>query len=160
VTVLGHDGVQDALVPASFARRLGICGHDFRSATEVVAQQLSRDPDLVHRLAAVTGAFAHYAAGALIEVNPGVTYSSDQRVRLLPVTAPVLTGFSLEILNARILQKDAEPILIVRQREIDAHLARFGLSIDTVGQLTGLLFLKLVPSSLIVHFGEVARDGA
>jgi hypothetical protein len=163
VTVLGHSGVQDALVPASLARQLGICGYDLPRATEVVAHRLTRDPDLVHRLAAVTGAFAADSAGALIEVNPGVTYSSDERVRSLPVTAPVLSGFSLEILNARILQKHAEPLLIVRQREIDTHLARFGLSIDTVGQLTGLSFLRLHPvvlSKVVVNFVETSCGGA
>jgi len=163
VTVFGHPGIQDALVPASLARRLGIRGYDSPRASEVVARRVSSDPDLLHRLAAVTGAFAAYSAGALVEVNPAVTYSLGERLRSLPVTAPVLTGLSLEILNARILQQHSEPLLIVRQREIEIHLARFGLAIDTVGQLTGLSLLKLgtlIPSKVTVNFAEPSRDGA
>ncbi len=147
-------GVQDVLVPASFARRLGILDADLQTASETVALRLTQEPDLRHRLAPVVGAFSDYAAGALVAIQPGVTYSPDERVPCLPVTAPLLTGFALELLNALIRKMEGQQLLLVRQSEYEMHLLRFGISLADIESLTGVVFQRLP----IVSAGSLVPD--
>jgi hypothetical protein len=161
VSVMGFPpGVQDVLVPASLARRLAISGMDVDSASHTIARCLRQEPDLRHRLAPVVGAFRNYAAGALVAVQPVVTYSLDERAPLLPVTAPLLTGLSLEILGARIRKMDGPSLLLVQQREYEMHLADFGISLGDVESLTGFSFqrLPIATASSLLPVDAVSGD--
>jgi hypothetical protein len=144
VTVTGAPGVQDALMPASMARQLNIDGADVKAASAEIAWRIAQDPDLRHRFAPDVGAFAAHASGALISIEPGVTYSPDERARRLPVTAPVLTSLSLELLEARIRGPSGQTLLLTRQREFEMHLTRFGLSLDRVTSLAGFSFHRFL----------------
>jgi hypothetical protein len=134
-------GVQDVVVPSSTARQWDILDADLKAASETVARRIRQEPELRHRLASVVGAFRDWAAGALIEVQPGVTYSPDERAPRLPVTAPILTGLSLELLGAR-TRNTEQPILLVRQPEYEMHLAGFGISLNAIESLTGFRFQR------------------
>jgi hypothetical protein len=147
VTVFGKPGIQDALAPASLARRLNIDNANVLTASKEFARWLKQDPDLIYRLAAPVGggALSDYAEGALIQVQPQVTYSPAERSQAyLPVTAPVLTSFSLQLLQSRIRSlRDGQPLLVGRQLEIETHLLRFGLSLIDFASMTGVGFYQI-----------------
>jgi hypothetical protein len=162
VTVLGAHAVQDALVPASLAQRMGIDGTDLETASRGFNRYCTENPDLRHRIAPIVGAFAQYGEGAQITVQPGVTYSPDQRGRAhLSVTAPALTGLSLQLLEARLRGLNDETLLLARQREVEWHLERFGLSLDNVERVTGFRFYRLVilPPRRLSPIEQAGPDG-
>ena len=78
-------------------------------------------------------------------IRQGVSYFPDQRWQpLQDVTAPVLTGLSLELLEARTEEPDGQPLLLGRQQEIMRHLEHFGLSVDALERVTGFRFYRIV----------------
>jgi hypothetical protein len=141
-------GVQDVIVPASVLRGWGVVEADLQTPSETIARCLEQAPDLRHRLAPVVGAFSNYAAGALVTVQPGVTYSPDERVPCLPVTAPLLAGFVLELLEAQIREVEDGQLLLIRHSEYEMHLQQFGISLGDIESLTGFVFQRfpIVPA--------------
>jgi len=81
----------------------------------------------------------------LIDLNSDVTFSHDERQRKKPpVTPPLLAGFSMQLLRARIAgAKNGALVEIARQWEIERRLDNFGISLAAVAQVAGLEFYQL-----------------
>jgi hypothetical protein len=138
-------GVQDLVIPVSVARRLKLSTTDLELRNKQLEDRVSRNPDLWHSLPAMIGGgpFAHYAEGPLVDLNSDVTFSPDERLRSrISVTPSVLTGFSMQLLQARVSGERGQPLELRRQLEIERRLQAFGLSLDDVARVTGFGFYR------------------